>query len=157
MRTATIESKQLSLFSHCSYHDFVSLYLKAEFTLNTNSKCCLALLSSENSCSTGVIGVFGGTSSSGENCDCVRARCAYFTIVSVARLAIEMATVHIDSSFVDCQSFEPDFESWFTFAGCRSYYQVQCCSELATCLGSSPCCCWYLPFAFHGVFLGSLQ
>ena len=112
MRTATIESKQLSLFSHCSYHDFVSLYLKAEFTLNTNSKCCLALLSSENSCLTGVIGVCGGTGLSGEKHDCVRARCAYFTIVSVARLAIEMATVRIANSPIDyLHSFEFGCES----------------------------------------------
>lgn len=108
----TVESKQLNLFLLDASDSLASsFYLKAEVTLNRSLKYCLVPLSSVNIDLTDVIGVFDETSLNGGKYDCVRAHCAYFTIVSVARLAIELAAAHTVDSLIDyVHSFEFDCE-----------------------------------------------
>ena len=130
MGTVTVESKQLGLFLRDAYLSLSSSSFSLEATLNTYLKCCLELLSSVNINLTDVIGVFGETSLNGGKHDCVRAYCAYFTIVSVARLAVVVAATHIVNSLIfDYHSFELDCESQSAFVDLRSCYLAEYYSE----------------------------
>ena len=130
MGTVTVESKQLILFLRDAYLFLSSSSFYPKATLNTYLKCCLEPLSSVNINLTDVIGVFGETSLNDGKHDCVRAHCAYFTIVSVARLAIVVAANHIVNSLIfDYHPFVLDFESQSAFVGWRSCYLAEYCSE----------------------------